>query len=156
MIGDLAFFYDMNVLGNRHVGRNVRIMLVNNGKGTEFRNYNHPAAQFGDQADLFMAAAGHYGNKSSQLIKHYAEDLGYEYLQASNKEEYLEQVKRFLTPSITDRPILFEVFTNHEDESEALEIINKLIVDQSTGFRKTVKSILPSSVTKVLKDVIKK
>ena len=115
-----------------------------------------PAAQFGDQADLFMAAAGHYGNKSSQLIKHYAEDLGYEYLQASNKEEYLEQVKRFLTPSITDRPILFEVFTNHEDESEALEIINKLIVDQSTGFRKTVKSILPSSVTKVLKDVIKK
>lgn len=156
VIGDLAFFYDMNVLGNRHVGRNVRIMLVNNGKGTEFRNYNHPAAQFGDQADLFMAAAGHYGNKSSQLIKHYAEDLGYEYLQASNKEEYLEQVKRFLTPSITDRPILFEVFTNHEDESEALEIINKLIVDQSVAFKKTVKSILPSSVTKVLKDVIKK
>ena len=156
VIGDLAFFYDMNVLGNRHVGRNVRIMLVNNGKGTEFRNYNHPAAQFGDQADLFMAAAGHYGNKSSQLIKHYAEDLGYEYLQASNKEEYLEQVKRFLTPSITDRPILFEVFTNHEDESEALEIINKLIVDQSVTFKKTVKSILPSSVKKVLKDVIKK
>lgn len=156
VIGDLAFFYDMNVLGNRHVGRNVRIMLVNNGKGTEFRNYNHPAAQFGDQADLFMAAAGHYGNKSSQLIKHYAEDLGYEYLQASNKEEYLEQVKRFLTPSITDRPILFEVFTNHQDESEALEIINKLIVDQSVTFKKTVKSILPSSVTKVLKDVIKK
>ena len=26
--GDLAFFYDMNVLGNRHVGRNVRILLL--------------------------------------------------------------------------------------------------------------------------------
>ena len=47
----LAFFYDMNVLGNRHVGRNVRILLVNNGKGTEFRNYMHPGAAFGEAAD---------------------------------------------------------------------------------------------------------
>ena len=34
--GDLAFFYDMNVLGNRHVGRNIRILLVNNGKEQSF------------------------------------------------------------------------------------------------------------------------
>ena len=37
VIGDLAFFYDMNVLGNRHIKSNIRIMLINNGKGTEFR-----------------------------------------------------------------------------------------------------------------------
>ena len=36
VFGDLAFFYDMNVVGNRHVGNNVRIMLINNGKGNEF------------------------------------------------------------------------------------------------------------------------
>ena len=36
VIGDLAFFYDMNALGNRHFGKNVRILLVNNGKGCEF------------------------------------------------------------------------------------------------------------------------
>ena len=29
-LGDLAFFYDMNVLGNRHFGNNVRILLINN------------------------------------------------------------------------------------------------------------------------------
>lgn len=34
IVGDLAFFYDMNVVGNRHVGNNIRIMLINNGKGT--------------------------------------------------------------------------------------------------------------------------
>lgn len=28
ILGDLAFFYDMNVLGNRHVGKNIRILLV--------------------------------------------------------------------------------------------------------------------------------
>ena len=39
--GDLAFFYDMNVVGNRHVDKNVRIMLINNGKGNEFREGNH-------------------------------------------------------------------------------------------------------------------
>lgn len=52
----MAFFYDMNVLGNRHVGRNVRILLVNNGKGTEFRNYMHPGAAFGEAADDYIAA----------------------------------------------------------------------------------------------------
>ena len=28
VIGDLAFFYDMNALGNRHIGNNVRILLI--------------------------------------------------------------------------------------------------------------------------------
>ena len=33
MIGDLAFFYDMNALRIRHIGNNVRIMLLNNHGG---------------------------------------------------------------------------------------------------------------------------
>lgn len=94
----------LNVVGNRHVGNNVRILLINNGKGTEFRNYMHPGAAFGEEADTFIAAGGHYGNKSHVLIKHYAEDLGYEYLSANNKDEYVQVVDRFLIPEITDRP----------------------------------------------------
>lgn len=135
--GDLAFFYDMNVIGNRHVGRNIRILLVNNGKGTEFRNYMHPGAVFGDEADKFIAAGGHYGNKSHKLVKHYAEDLGYEYLSANDKEEYIKNVERFLTPHVTDRPMLFEVFVDNKDESEAIRMI--LNVNQSTeGILKNV------------------
>ena len=42
VIGDLSFFYDMNSLGNRNVGKNIRLMIINNGCGTEFHNYNHP------------------------------------------------------------------------------------------------------------------
>ena len=79
VIGDLAFFYDMNALGNRYFGKNVRILLVNNGKGTEFRHYSHPASILKEDADPFVAAAGHYGNKSGELVKHYAQDLGFEY-----------------------------------------------------------------------------
>ncbi len=31
MVGDLAFFYDMNCLGNRHVSSILRVLLLNNG-----------------------------------------------------------------------------------------------------------------------------
>ena len=54
------------------------------------------------------------------ILKHYAEDLGFEYLSASNKEEFLMNVDRFTTPEHLSKPLLFEVFTNSEDESKAL------------------------------------
>lgn len=142
VLGDLAFFYDMNSIGNRHVGKNVRILLVNNGKGTEFRNYSHPAAAFGDEADWYMAAAGHFGNKSHQLVKHYAEDLGYEYLSADNKDDFLRVMPRFVTTEITDKPIILEVFTNNEDESKALFEIRDIAFSIKGLLRDIAKKIL--------------
>ena len=127
VLGDLAFFYDMNVVGNRHVKNNCRIMLINNGRGTEFRNYSHPGHDFGTDADAYIAAGGHYGNQSPVLVKHYAEDLGYEYMTASTKEDFLATYERFLTPEITDKPMLFEVFTTPEDEDVALELLRTCV-----------------------------
>lgn len=121
IIGDLAFFYDMNCLGNRHLGNNLRIMLVNNGKGIEFRQYGHLAAGFGDDADAYISAGGHFGNKSPELVKNYARNLGFEYLAASDKESFEDAYERFLTPKITDKPMVFEVFTDSTQESKALE-----------------------------------
>lgn len=126
VIGDLAFFYDLNASGNRHVGNNLRIILVNNGRGAEFRLYHHYAARFGEDADQFIAAAGHFGNQSPDLIRHFAQDLGFEYLTASNKDEYRQHVAHFVSAEKFSRPILFEVFTNHNDESDALYIIEHL------------------------------
>lgn len=123
VIGDLAFFYDMNVIGNRHVGRNLRILLVNNGKGTEFRHQSHLTGKFGETADSFVAAAGHFGNKSLQLVKHYAQDLGFQYIQASDKDQFEKVYENFLAPEITEKSIVFEVFTDSVLESEALEMI---------------------------------
>ena len=154
--GDLAFFYDMNVLGNRHVGRNVRILLVNNGKGTEFRNYFHNGADFGEEADKFIAAGGHYGNKSHKLVRHYAEDLGYEYLSADTKEEYLQNLERFLTPEITDGPMLFEVFTNNEDESEAIRMMRNLNISAKGILKETVKSMAGEKGIMTLKRILEK
>jgi 2-succinyl-5-enolpyruvyl-6-hydroxy-3-cyclohexene-1-carboxylate synthase len=127
VIGDLAFFYDLNSLGNRHIGSNIRILLINNGKGAEFRLYNHRCNAFGNDAEQYMAAAGHWGNKSSLLVKHYAEDLGFIYYSATTKEEYLEIKKIFLSPEISDKPMLVEVFTDSKDESDALKQIDYIV-----------------------------
>lgn len=123
IVGDLAFFYDMNALGNRYVGKNLRIMLINNGRGTEFTNYSHPGHAFGKDAEPFIAADGHFGHKSNKLVRHYAEDLGFEYLSAYNKESYLKIMGKFLKPEIGDKPILLEVFVDPKDESDAIETI---------------------------------
>ena len=154
--GDLSFFYDMNVLGNRHVGRNVRILLVNNGKGREFRNYMHPGAAFGEEADKFIAAAGHYGNKSRQLVRHYAEDLGYEYLSADSKEEYLQHLDRFLLPEMTDHPMLFEVFTTNEDESEAIRMVCNLNISVKGVLKKVTKNVVGEQGRELIKKMMGK
>lgn len=159
VFGELAFFYDMNVAANRHIGKNVRLMVINNGRGTEFRNYDHPCHIFGEEADPYMAAAGHFGNKSFDLVKHYATDLGYEYLSASNKEEFLNVVDRFLTSEITDRPMILEVFTDTQDESDALEIVLNYIVDPKQQIKnkteKVIKKIIGNNGIKLIKMAIK-
>ncbi len=126
IFGDLAFFYDINVVGNRHVDNNVRIMLINNAMGVEFRNFGHPCYQFGEEGEEFLAAAGHYGNKSPELVRNYACNLGYKYLSATNKEEFLNVLEEFTNPKIGEKPVIFEVFTDRKNESDALETILKL------------------------------
>lgn len=148
--GDLAFFYDMNALGNRHWGNNLRVLLVNNGKGAEFRMYWHPAAQFGDDADHFVAAGGHYGNKSPQVVKAYVEALGFEYMTASNKEEFISQYEHFISPELYDKPIVFEVFTTNEDESKAVFDLRNMMEDDGCRTRK-----MKEQAKSVVKTVIK-
>ena len=156
IIGDLAFFYDMNSLGNRHLPSNLNIMLINNGKGTEFRNYNHPGAQFADDADAFIAAADHYGAKSHELVKHYASDLGCEYMSASSKDGYLSLADVFFKPDSSNKPVVFEVFTDWKDESDALEAVNFSTVSDEQRQKNEIKNAVKKVVGKKGIEVIKK
>lgn len=135
--GDLAFFYDLNSLGNRHIGCNLRILLINNGCGTEFRNYDHPASKWGKDANLYMAAGGHFGSKSKCLVKHYAEDLGFKYISADSKQAFINVYKQFVSTEMP-QPILFEVFTDSEDESNAIKTVRSLCENNRTGTEKIV------------------
>lgn len=156
VIGDLSFFYDMNVIGNRHIGSNIRLLIINNGRGTEFRNYNHNAAKFGDKADFYMAAAGHFGNQSTKVIKHYAEDLGFEYISASSKKEYLENVRKFTNSKIGDKSIIFEIFTDSIDESEAIKIMNNLETTVKGTAKKMAKDVIGDKGISTIKKFIKR
>lgn len=153
VFGDLLFFYDMNSLGNRDISSNVRIMIVNNGLGQEFKNYSCGSARFGDETNPYIAAQGHYGRQSRTLIKAYAEALGFEYITASNKEEFLDTYKKFLQPGITQHPILFEVFTKTEDENKALELAT-MISNKSKIMNKT-KEVLQSDSMRGVRNFLK-
>lgn len=123
VVGDLAFFYDLNSLGNRHVGSNLRIMLVNNGKGFEFHLEGGAFDIFGDEVGRYISAAGHNGRQSPDLVRHYAQDLGFEYMSAHDKMEFDACIDRFTQPGLTDKPMLLELFTSTEDERVAVDLL---------------------------------
>ncbi len=151
IIGDLAFFYDMNALGNRHVGNNIRILLINNGVGTEFKNYDHPAAQWHNCADAYMAAKGHFGCQSKTLVKAYVEALGFRYMTASNKNEFNVVKEDFVNENITEKPIVLELFTDSKDESEAIRMIRNIVKDERTLVEKA-----KQKACTIVKNIIKK
>ncbi|MCQ2791936.1 MAG: thiamine pyrophosphate binding domain-containing protein [Bacilli bacterium] len=126
IMGDLAFFYSLNILANHNINKNLRILLINNGCGVEFNLALHRAYKIfaGDSNKIneFIAAGGHNGNKSKTLVRDYAKNLGFEYLSAHNKKEFLSNLKKFLDSSI-NKPIIFEAFTDIENERKAVELI---------------------------------
>lgn len=156
IVGDLAFFYDMNSLGNRHLENNLRLLVINNGRGQEFKNYGHRAAQFGTGTDPYIAAAGHYGNKSHELIKNYVESLGFKYLVADNKEDAKRCIQEFVNPNQLDSPMVLEIFTETEDETEALKIVSQLEVSSSESVKNIVKNMVGQKGIDKIKKFIKK
>jgi len=146
VIGDLAFFYDMNALGNRHVPPTMRILLVNNGLGAEFKLSSHIATNMNGNEDSFVAATGHFGS-----AKAWATSMGFRYMTASTKKDFESQVTDFLDADYekSSMPILFEVFTLPEDESVALEEFTRR--NDSHAMVTLFAKILPQNLRKPLK-----
>lgn len=155
VFGDLLFFYDMNSLGNRDIKSNLRIIVINNGLGQEFKNVSFPGSLLlGEDIDKFTAAKGHFACQSKTLVKDYAENLGFEYLTASNKEEFAKVYKRFITKELTERPMLFEIFTNTKDETEAHHLTTSIEL-KSKVIRKVHDTLMKPELVAV-KNIAKK
>lgn len=116
--GDLAFFYDMNILGNRHINKNLKIILVNNNKAVLFRLNKLHENTWGAKTDVLVGAAGH--NKGG--AKGWVESCGFKYLTATSKEEFLNQIKDFCSKDF-GAPVVFEVFTDTEEEKLAIKTL---------------------------------
>lgn len=154
VLGDLAFFYDMNSLGNRHAPANLRILLVNNGLGMEFRNYGHPASCLGEEVDPYVAAAGHYSNKSREVVRHYAEDMGFEYHRASSEDEYSRVVDRLVAAEVGEKPLVIEAFTTVDDEYAALESLQNIERDAVGAAMSAAKTVLGAKGIRTVKRMI--
>ena len=156
--GDLAFFYDMNSIGNRDLGKNIRILLVNNAIGEEFKHNMTviSKAGFHEEANKYMAAQGHFGNKSHELVKHFSEDLGFEYISADNKEDFRRNLDIFVNSEIGEKPILFEIFTNYQDETDAIEMLQTLEADAKVTSKEVVRKLLGDKGVQAVKKVLKK
>ena len=84
---------------------------------------------------------------------HYSKDLGFLYLSASNKNEFSNVVGKFLSVENISQPILLEVFTSNEDESNALKIINELQKDFST--KETIMNLIGEKCINMVRKIIK-
>lgn len=131
VVGDLATFYDINAFMHREIPSNIRLVVLNNGRGVEFRNYDHPANRaFGNSVDAFIAAAGHNGNQSRSLLESVALDNGFNYIGVNNKEQFNASYPSLLNTSAS-KPIVMEVFTDPDDESNALKIMANIYKDET-------------------------
>lgn len=141
--GDLAFFYDLNALGNRHIDKNIRILLMNDGRGTEFRHWQW--AEYKVNFDEYVAAAGHFGNRSKKLLPGFAEALGFKYLSANSFDTFADIIHLFINPS-SDKPIILECFSKSEDQSDAWykisHIVNNTMGDALNKGAKTIMELL--------------
>lgn len=147
IIGDLSFFYDVDTLFNE-IPKNIHVMLINNGVGTEFKNYFHPGALFGEDADKFIAAKGHNGFKNSNVVKSICEGRNIRYMSASNKEDYLAQRDSWLKKG--GSPVLIEIFTTDKEESDALRLMN-IIKKDFYLIKKLKKSLIGKFAKRIIR-----
>ena len=132
--GDLAFFYDLNALGIRHIKNNVRILLVNNNGGAEFKL---GSLQNRTEVSQFIAADGHFKDANG-----WAETNDFIYLSANDKSEFKKNIKTFLGKA--NKSIIWELFTKAEDEKNANRIMmeDNLVIAQSERMKNGLKSII--------------
>lgn len=150
IIGDLAFLYDINSISIRHIKPNLRILLVNNNGGIEFKY----SKSDNDKINRYIAAGNHFKNAQG-----WAETCGFKYIKADSMDEFVKNSKCILEES--ERPIIFEIFVSDIDEAEAYEIIinNNKIMTASTMIKQelkaTMKDILGENRVKKIKNILK-
>ena len=137
IIGDLTFFYDMNALWNRYVGKNVRIMLVNN-SGAALFHFNQGLQKYPTLNE--NVAADH-----NATAKGWAESRGFKYLSSTNKEEFDKNLVEFVNPN-SDKPIILEVFTKKEEDARLQHEFFEYNLPDSEKLKRNIKSVIKKAI----------
>ena len=111
--GDVSFFYDSNALWNNYLGKNLRVILINNSGGGIFRIIPGPSTS--PQRDTFFEAT--HETNAEGLCKSF--NVNY---QSVNTAFGLQTVLTdFFTESLNQRPKVVEIFTPREKNAEVLD-----------------------------------
>ena len=137
IIGDLTFFYDMNALWNRYVGKNVRIMLVNN-SGAALFHFNQGLQKYPTLNE--NVAADH-----NATAKGWTESRGFKYLSSTNKEEFDKNLVEFVNPN-SDKPIILEVFTKKEEDARLQHEFFEYNLPDSEKLKRNIKSVIKKAI----------
>ena len=120
VIGDLSFFYDQNALWNRNLRGNLRILLLNNGRGGIFNLLK--GLEESPARDRFVAAEHH---TSAEGI---CQQNNITYLKVENMDEMQQGIDTLLYIE-SERPVLLEVFTDPAEDERVFRDYYKSISD---------------------------
>lgn len=149
LIGDLSFFYDMNALWNKYVGKNVRIVVMNNSGGAIF--YNYPGE------NNIPTIGKHIAAEHTTSIKDWVVSRGFKYLSATNKEEVNSAIEEMVKQD-SDSPIILEAFTEkHEDINAFRSILEPYQSKEKETIKQKIWHNIPEGMAKdVIRGLIKK
>ena len=121
VIGDLSFFYDQNALWNQNLRGNLRILLLNNGRGGIFNML--PGLEQSPARDQYVAAAHH------ATAEGVCQQNDIVYLKATNMPEMRQGIDTLLSAE-SQRPVLLEVFTDAEEDQRAYSRLHLMLSEQ--------------------------
>jgi 2-succinyl-5-enolpyruvyl-6-hydroxy-3-cyclohexene-1-carboxylate synthase len=103
IIGDLSFFYDQNALWNQNLRGNLRILLLNNGKGGIFDTL--PGLEQSPARDRLVAAQ--HSTSAEGICRQ--SNVGYR--RAENMQQMQQGIDWLITTE-SSHPLLLEVMTD--------------------------------------------
>ena len=116
VIGDLSFFYDQNALWSQNLRGNLRILLLNNGKGGIFHML--PGLSASPARDGYIAASHHATAEGTCLQN------GIGYRLASDVQQLHSGID-WLLYSESQRPLLLEVCTDADEDERVFRAYYK-------------------------------
>lgn len=147
IIGDLAFFYDMNALRIRHIDKNVRILMINNHGGEEFY-YNH---MWQDEFSDLHTTARH-----NTTAEGWVKECGFEYISVHNKNEMDIAMNTFID-SNHEKPVFIEFFSEMKDDADCIYKFYELSKPtEPKDFRRQIKDAVKGIIGKDAANSLKK
>ncbi|MCG8552928.1 MAG: 2-succinyl-5-enolpyruvyl-6-hydroxy-3-cyclohexene-1-carboxylic-acid synthase [Desulfobacterales bacterium] len=118
ILGDLSFFYDSNGLWNKYLGKNLRIIMLNNGGGNIFSFVEDLAGRTGEENQQVFQKYFFADHKTK--AKGLASAFGLDYLQAGSASQLDKALEKLYNPARIV-PTLLEVFTDAQTNTSVFK-----------------------------------